>query len=74
MGESANSSVGLADLALLLQEEARKKFSDTYTNAGLIPIRCIYYDYLQTFHREPENVLEMIKGYSFLILSRRTNG
>ena len=73
MGESV-SSTGLTDLALLVQEQAREQYAQKYTDAGLMPLRCIYYSYLKEYGREPEDVIEMLKGFSFIQLSRSMYG
>lgn len=70
MGESASSTEGLADLALIVQQQARAQLDQKYTDAGLTPIRCVYYSYLKEYGKEPEDVLEMLKGYSFIQLTR----
>lgn len=59
---------------MLAQEQARFSFMNRYEEAGLSPLRCIYYSYLREFHKEPEDVLEMLKGYSYIEISRRVYG
>ena len=57
----------LAEFLGTYKEQAQSK---KWRDAGLSPLCIVYYTYWENFHHEPSDVFEMLKGYSYFILTR----
>jgi len=62
--------VGPQALADFLAERKTQAQENKWREAGLTPLRVIYYTYFEHLHHEPEDVYEMLKGYTYFILTR----
>ena len=66
-GRTSTDSVGV--LAQLFADNKEKTWVEKWKSAGVLPLRRMYYAYWERLNHEPSDVYELIKGYSYLILS-----